>query len=171
MNGKQKIIISLILFFVAAGLLIGYGFYAETTKIVDFNEFTIETPQMCEFEDISSRYNSSGNDFAKSFRCTNMDLTITTFDKEYIESTYEMNTGNPIDFGKSAVKNILSYDNPKVENLSENATLYIVNTRVNGQIDTDVAGIYDDNDHFIIVEGGDVELVEQITKSIIITNP
>ena len=95
MNGKQKIIIGMILFFVAAGLLIGYGFYAETTKIVDFNEFTVETPQMCEFEDISSRYNST---FIKSYRCTSMDLTITTFDKEYIESTYQLNTGNPIDF-------------------------------------------------------------------------
>ena len=168
MNGKQKIIIGMILFFVAAGLLIGYGFYAETTKIVDFNEFTVETPQMCEFEDISSRYNST---FIKSYRCTSMDLTITTFDKEYIESTYQLNTGNPIDFGKSAVKNILSFNNPKIENLSENATLYIVNTRVNGQINTDVAGIYNDNDHFIIVEGGDVELIEQITKSIRITPP
>lgn len=163
MKPKTKVIFYLILFFVVAGVLIGYGFYAETTKTVDFREFSVKVPQMCEFEDISEKYNSS---FIKSYRCTSMDLTITTFNKAYIESAYQINTGDQIDFGKSALENLLGYHNPKVEKTSENTTIYIINTRVNRQIDTDVAGIYNDDSHFIIVEGGDVEFIEQIVKSI-----
>ena len=168
MKPKQKVILFLIIFFVVAGILIGYGFYAETTKTVDFKEFSVETPSMCEFEDISSRYNST---FIKSYRCTSMDLTITSFNKTYIESKYTENTGNQIDFGKGVLDNLLGFHNPKVENISENSTLYITNTRVNSQIDTDVAGIYNDDNHFIIVEGGDVEFIKQITNSIKIPSP
>ena len=60
--------------------------------------------------------------------------------------------------------------NPQINQSSENITFFIINSRINGEIDTDVAGIYNDDDHFIIVEGGDVEFIKQITNSIKIKN-
>ena len=91
---------------------------------------------------------------------------MTSFDKDYLENTYEYNTGNKIDFGKEVLEQLSGFENPKVNKSSENITFFITNTRVNGYIDCDVAGVYNDNNHFIIVEGGDIELIEKVTNSI-----
>ena len=167
MNEKRKVILYLSIFFVCAFLLIGYGYYAESTKTFTFDEFSVEAPQMCEFEDISSKYNST---FMKTYRATNMDLTISIFDKNYIEDTYNLHTGDTVDFGKTSLEKLMDFHNPKVNKTSDNVTLFITNTRVNGQIDTDVGGVYNDDNHLIIVEGGDVELIEEISNSIKILN-
>lgn len=161
MKPKHKVVLYLSLFFIAALSLAAYGFYCETTKTVDFNEFSLEVPLYVEIENMSEK-----SDFILIYRAKNIDLTVSSFDKEYIESTYTANTGAEIDFGKSVLENLNGFSNPKINKSSENITFYISNTRVDGQIDCDVAGVYNDDEHFIIVEGGDVELIEKITNSI-----
>ncbi|WP_458402709.1 hypothetical protein [Methanobrevibacter sp.] len=165
MKPKQKVVLYLTLFFIAALSLVAYGFYAETTKVVDFGEFSVEVPVEAEIENITDEYKSK-HDFITVFRAKNIDLTISSFDKNYIESNYASNTGEEIDFGKSVLENLNDFSNPKINKSSENITFYISNTRVDNQIDCDVAGVYNDDNHFIIVEGGDVELIEKITNSI-----
>ncbi|WP_407376289.1 hypothetical protein [Methanobrevibacter sp.] len=165
MKPKQKVVLYLSLFFIAALSLVAYGFYAETTKVIEFEEFSVEVPVETEIENITNEYKSN-YDFITVYRAKNIDLTISSFDKQYIENTYSSNTGEEIDFGKSVLENLNNFNNPKINKSSENITFYISNTRVDGQIDCDVAGVYNDDNHFIIVEGGDVELIEKITNSI-----
>ena len=165
MKPKQKVILYLSIFFVAALLLVAYGFYAQSEKEYDFGEFSIKAPINCEFENVTEEYTSQ-YDMGTVYRCKNIDLTITSFDKQYIEDTYQSNTGDTIDFGESILDELLSMENPKINKISNTSTLFISNTRVNGQIDCDVAGIYNDNKHLIIVEGGDIEFIENVTKSI-----
>lgn len=165
MKPKQKVVLYLSLFFIASICLLAYSFYGESTKEADFGEFSIQVPPDSEFENITKEYSGEHN-FTKSYGCKNIDLTVTSFDKDYLENTYEYNTGNKIDFGKEVLEKLSGFENPKVNKSSENITFFITNTRVDGYIDCDVAGVYNDNDHFIIVEGGDIELIEKVTNSI-----
>ncbi|WP_458456924.1 hypothetical protein [Methanobrevibacter sp.] len=97
-------------------------------------------------------------------------MTISIFDKNYIENTFETNTCDEIDFGKSVLEHFLGMKNAEISKTSENISICTVNQRIGGSIDTDVAGIYNDDEHFIIVEGGDSEFIQNITNSIKIKN-
>lgn len=165
MKPKQKVILGLSIFFIAALIIVAYGFYAESTAIYDFGEFSIKAPRNCEFEDVTYQYSSDPN-MGSVYRCKNIDLTITSFNKQYVESSYRANTGDNIDFSKEVLQDIISVSDPQINRISDTTTLFISNTRVNGQIDCDVAGVYEDDGHLIIVEGGDIEFIENITKSI-----
>ena len=61
--------------------------------------------------------------------------------------------------------------NGKLSKSSENISFYIINQRMGNGIDSDVAGLYNDDKHFIIVEGSDVDFIKNITNSIKIKNP
>ena len=151
-------------------MLIGYSYYAEQTEPYDFGEFTIDVPLGSKFKDVTSRYDSENYNIGKAYICTDKDLIISIFDKHYIENTYEMNTGDKIDFGKSLLGHLHGENKYKINESSENLTFFILNHRVKGVIDTDVAGVYNDDDHLIIVEGGDIEFIEKIANSIKIKN-
>lgn len=170
MKPKTKVILGFAIFFIAAASVIGYGYYAELREPHDFGEFTVDVPLGSEFEDISSKYDTGGYNFVKSYRCKDKDLTISIFDKNYIENTFETNTGDEIDFGKSVLEHFLGMKNADINKTSENICICTVNQRIGGSIDTDVAGIYNDDEHFIIVEGGDTDFIQNITNSIKIKN-
>ena len=53
-----------------------------------------------------------------------------------------------------------------VTELSDKLTRCINTQVIDGANDTDVAVIYHDDTHYIIVEGGDVEFITQIAQSI-----
>jgi hypothetical protein len=131
----------------------------ETEK---FEEFSIEVPAGTSFGKVIE------NDtmVKEMYRCYGEDLTVTSFDKAYIEDTYYENTGKHIDFAESLLKNMSGSDNAEVNKISKNLTQIIQRSNVNGYSDTDVACIYHDDDHVIIVEGGDVDFITGIAESV-----
>ena len=104
MNNKQKVIFGTLIFIILSALFVGYLFYIDQSETYSFGNFSIEAPKGYEFKDISDEYEN--NSFMKVYRCVNDDLTVSSMDKNYIESTYYNNTGVVIDFNKLCNDNI-----------------------------------------------------------------
>lgn len=164
MNNKQKVIFGTLIFIILSALFVGYLFYIDQSETYSFGNFSIEAPKGYEFKDISDEYEN--NSFMKVYRCVNEDLTVSSIDKNYIESTYYNNTGVVIDFNKLCNDNIKR--SAKVVNETNNLTTYVQTGY--GHFDRDVAVVYRDDSHFIIIEGGDMEFISKIGNSIKILN-
>lgn len=160
MNKKLKR--NIIILIMALAILAGIGLYLHTqTETFEFDEFSIEGP----FGSSFSTMIPQDRTVKERHRCTNEDLTITSFDKNYIEEAYYNNTGEHIDYFKGLLNNI-STDNSEISNISDNITKIIQKSDIDGYVDTDVACIYHDDDHVIIVEGGDEYLITKVAESI-----
>jgi hypothetical protein len=165
MKQSGKIFFAVIIFIIIAGLIASF-YYGDIKETVEFNEFSIEIQ-------------SKNNDFIdmptddlikEMYRCDSEDLTITSFDKNYIEKTYQNQTGEPIDFTQGLIRNLSDNNNSNIENLTDNLTRIIQTSNIDGYEDSDVAVIYHDDAHVIIVEGGDVDLITEVGESIKIKN-
>ena len=161
MKTSAKIFFGIIIFIIAAGL-IGSLYYGDQKEVEVFGEFSAEVPSGSYF------FNLTPNDATinEMYRCDGKDLTITSFDQKYIENEYHKQTGKTIDYDESLLENISHGENVKAEKISDNITRIIQTTTINGQQDTDVACVYSDNVHLIIVEGGDVDFITEIANSI-----
>ncbi|MBR4447885.1 hypothetical protein [Methanobrevibacter sp.] len=154
----KKLKRNVIILIISLLILVGIGLYLNSiTETAEFEEFTVEVPFG------SSFYTMTPEDktIKEKYRCTNEDLTITSFDKGYIEDTYYNNTGEHFDYAKGLMAN-LTADNDNTSTISKNLTRIIQTS----DGDTDVACIYHDDNHVIIIEGGDVELITNIAESI-----
>lgn len=89
-------------------------------------------------------------------------MTITSFDKTYIENEYFAETGEKINYTNSLINHLKKDKNINITKLSDNLTRGIEKT----DTDIDVAVIYHDNNHVILVEGGDIEFITEIANSI-----
>ena len=156
---KRNMIIIIIALLLLASIVIFLNFQKETEE---FEEFSVEVPLGTSFGKVIE------NDtlIKEMYRCYGEDLTITSFDKAYVEDTYYNNTGEKIDFAKSMMENMSKNDNNKMNEISANLTQIIEKSNINGHEDTDVACIYHDDDHVIIVEGGDEDFITEIAESI-----
>lgn len=159
---KKKNRNTLILLFVIV-VLIGIGFALNDLKeTVEFEEFSIEVPAGSNFTDLDT----DDPIIKEGHRSMNDDLTITSFNKEYIENEYYQQHGESMDFTKSSIENMTQGKQNNVTKLSDNLTRCIMTQMIDGKQDTDVAVIYHDDTHYIIVEGGDVEFITGIAESI-----
>ena len=93
-------------------------------------------------------------------------MIISSFNKTYLEENYQMNTGETIDSGKYIIGQLTGNSNLEINETSGNTTLFVEKTLINGHVDTDVAGVYNDDDHFIIIEGGDIDFIKNVTYSL-----
>lgn len=125
-----------------------------------------EVPQTAEFIDVSSEYSTDKYSFVTSYRCTSIDLTISSFNKTYLEENYRINTGETIESGKYIIEQLTGNSDLGINETSGNTTIFVEKTLINGQVDTDVAGVYNDDDHLIIIEGGDIDFIKNITYSL-----
>ena len=156
---KRNVIILIISLLILAGI----GLYLNSlTETAEFEEFSVEVPFGSSFFTMTPDGDMT---IKEMYRCTSEDLTITSFDKKYIEDTYYNNTGEQIDFFKGLLEN-QSTGNNEITNISENTTRIVETSNINGHMDSDVACIYHDDDHVILVEGGDVEFITKIAQSI-----
>ena len=155
---KRNIIIIIISLLILAGI----GLYLNSmTETVEFEEFSIEAPLGSSFFTMES----DDGTVKEMYRCANEDLTITSFDKNYIEEAYYNNTGERFDYAEGLINN-LSAGNGKTSVISENITRIVQTSDIGGYEDSDVACIYHDDSHVIIVEGGDVDFITRIAESI-----
>ena len=154
---------NIIIIIISLLILVGIGLFLNSmTETVEFEEFSIEAP-------IGSSFYSIAPDIDKTikemYRCTNEDLTITSFDKDYIENAYYADSGERFNFVEGMLNNI-SGENSETIKINDNITRIIQTSNIDGYEDTDVACIYQDNDHVIIIEGGDVDFITKIAESI-----
>ncbi len=156
---KRNIIILIIILLILAGIGL---FLNSMTETVEFEEFSIEAPLGSSFYSMTT-----GNDtiIKEMYRCANEDLTITSFDKGYVEEAYYNDTGEHFDFAQGMLNN-LTAGNSETSKINENITQIILTSDINGYADTDVACIYHDDDHVIIIEGGDVDFITRTAESI-----
>ena len=159
---EKKLKRNIIILILALLILTGIGLFLNSmTETVEFEEFSVEVP-------LGSSFFTMDTDdptIREMYRCANEDLTITSFDKEYIEDTYYNNTGEHFDYVKGMLNN-LSTDNSEISSVNENVTRIVQTSNIDGYIDTDVACIYHDGSHVIIIEGGDVDFITKIAQSI-----
>lgn len=127
----------------------------------EFEEFSVEVPFGTEFINMTSFGDAT---IKEMYRANGEDLTITSFDKEYIEDTYFKQTGKHIDYSKGLYENFTGSGD--VTRISENLTRTVITTDIDGYNDTDAACIYMNGNHIIIVEGGDVDFITHIGESI-----
>ena len=165
MKTSGKIFFGIIIFIIAAAL-VGSLYYGDQKEVEVFGEFSAEVPSGSYF------FNVTPNDetIKEMYRCDGEDLTITSFNQQYIEDEYHNQTGKTIDYDESLLENITQGENVTVDKISDHMTRIIQTTTINGQQDTDVACVYSDNVHLIIVEGGDVNFITEIANSIRILN-
>lgn len=156
---KRNIIIIIIILLILAGIGL---FLNSMTETVEFEEFSIEAPLRSSFYSMTP---DNDNTIKEMYRCSNEDLTITSFNKEYIEETYYNDTGERFDFAEGMLNNI-SAGNSETSKINENITRIILTSDIDGYADTDVACIYHDDNHVIIIEGGDVDLITRTAESI-----
>ncbi|MBQ2665865.1 hypothetical protein [Methanobrevibacter sp.] len=158
----EKLKKNVIILIMSLLILAGIGLYLNSmTETVEFEEFSVEVPLGSSFVTMTPE----DRVIKEMYRCTSEDLTITSFDKKYIEDKYFDNTGQHIDFFKGLLEN-QSTDNDEISNISENITRIVQTSHIDGYEDTDVACIYHDDDHVIFIEGGDVEFITKISESI-----
>lgn len=159
---KKKNRNTLILLF-AIVALIAIGFALNDLKeTVKFEEFSVEVPAGSNFTDLDT----DDPIIKEGHRSMNDDLTITSFNKEYIENEYYSQHGKSMDFTKSSIENMTKDETNNVTELSDNLIQCIQTQTIDGKQDIDVAVIYHDDTHYIIVEGGDVDFITEIAKSI-----
>ena len=144
-------------------ILVGIGLFLNSmTETVEFEEFSIEAPLGSSFYTMTP---DSDKTIKEMYRCTNEDLTITSFDKVYIEEAYYNDTGERFNYTEGLLNNITS-ENDKTIKINENITRIIQTSYIDGYTDTDVACIYHDDSHVIIIEGGDVDFITKTAESI-----
>lgn len=131
-------------------------------QTVKFEEFSVETSIYNDFMNITP---SDDLTIKEMYRCDGEDLTITSFDKNYIEDEYYNQNGEKINYTKMLM-NKFKQDYDNISRISDNLTLITVITEIDGDTDTDVAALYNDESHLIIIEGGDVEFISETAKSI-----
>ena len=159
---KKKNRNTLILLFVIV-VLIAIGFALNDLKeTVEFEEFSVEVPAGSNFTDLDT----DDPIIKEGHRSMNDDLTITSFNKEYIENEYYEEHGESMDFTESSIENMTKDKANNVTELSDNLTRCVLTQNISGTPDTDVGVIYHDDTHYIIVEGGDVEFITGIAESI-----
>lgn len=156
---KRNVLILIISLLILAGAGI---FLNSLTETVEFEEFSIEAPLGSSFYSMTP---DNDRTIKEMYRCSNEDLTITSFDKGYIEEAYYNDTGERFDYAEGVLDN-LSGENSETIKINENITRIIQTSNINGYLDTDVACIYHDNDHVIIIEGGDVDFITKTAESI-----
>ena len=168
---KRNLLIIIVFMLFLTSIVVFLNFQKET---VEFEDFSVEVPLGSSF----GKVRENDTLIKEMYRCYGEDLTITSFDKGYVEDTYYNNTGERIDFSKSMIENISGSDNDEMKELSPNLTQIIQKTDMNGYEDTDVACImngyedtdvaciYHDDEHVIIIEGGDEKFITEIAKSI-----
>ena len=156
---KRNMLIILIALLLLASIVIFLNFQKET---VEFEDFSVEVPLGSSF----GKVRENDTMINGMYRCYGEDLTITSFNKTYVEEEYYKNSGETIDFTKSMIKHMGEDDNNKMNEISPNLTRIIDKSIINGQEDTDVACIYHDDDHLIIIEGGDEDFITEIAESI-----
>ena len=156
---KRNLLIIIVFMLFLTSIVVFLNFQKET---VEFEDFSVEVPLGSSF----GKVRENDTLIKEMYRCYGEDLTITSFDKGYVEDTYYNNTGERIDFSKSMIENISGSENDEMKELSPNLTQIIQKTDMNGYEDTDVACIYHDDDHVIIIEGGDEKFITEIAKSI-----
>lgn len=161
MKTSGKIFFGIIIFIIVAAI-IGSLYYGDEKEVQVFGEFSAEVPSGSDFFNVTP----DDETIKEMYRCDGEDLTITSFDQKYIEKEYHKQTGKTIDYDESLLENITQGENVKVDKISDNVTRIVQTTAINGQTDTDVACVYSDNVHLIIVEGGDVNFITEIGKSI-----
>ena len=154
---------NIIIIIISLLILVGIGLFLNSmTETVEFEEFSIEAP-------IGSSFYSIAPDVDKTikemYRCSNEDLTITSFDKDYIENAYYTDSGERFNFVEGMLNNI-SGENSETIKINENITRIIQTSYIDGYTDTDVACIYHDDSHVIIIEGGDVDFITKTAESI-----
>ena len=149
---------TLILIFIIV-ILIAIGFGLNNQKeTVKFEEFSVEVPAGSKFVDLDL----DDPTIKEGHRSRNDDLTITSFNKQYIENEYYSQNGEKIDFTESSIENMTQDDTNNITELSDNLTRCITTQVIDGANDTDVAVIYHDDTHYIIVEGGDVDFITKL---------
>jgi hypothetical protein len=149
---------NVIILIISLLILVGIGLYLNSiTETAEFEEFSLEVPFGSSFYAMTPEDET----IKEKYRCTNEDLTVTSFDKGYIEDAYYNNTGEHIDYAEELLDN-LTADNDNTSTISKNLTRIIQTS----DGDTDVACIYHDDNHVIIIEGGDVQLITNIAESI-----
>ncbi|WP_462316127.1 hypothetical protein [Methanobrevibacter sp.] len=156
---KRNILIILIVLLLLSSIVIFLNFQKET---VEFGDFSIEVPLGTSF----GKVRENDTMIKEMYRCYGEDLTITSFNKTYVEDTYNQNTGEKIDFTKSLIENLTGSNNSETKDISSNLTQITHKSSINGHEDTDVACIYHDDGHLIIIEGGDEDFITEIAESI-----
>lgn len=129
---------------------------------VEFDEFSIEAPFASSFMNMTPEDDLTVREM---YRCTSEDLTITSFDKTYIENEYYAQNGEKINYTEGLL-NQLKNDSDDFSKLSDNLTLIVQTMNIDGYADADIAAVYHDDSHVIIVEGGDVGFITDTAKSI-----
>lgn len=156
----RNVLIVLLIIIIAAAI----GFYLDSLKeTVEFEEFTIEAPMGSDFENLTP---SDDLTVKEQYRSMNDDLTITSFNKQYIEDEYYSLTGEMINYTEMLMDHLSEDESYNITKISDNLTSYIFTANINGYEDTDVAILYTDENHIIMVEGGDVEFITEIANSI-----
>ena len=139
---------------------IGFLLHSMTTT-VEFNEFSVDVAMGTSFITMPVENDPT---IKEMYRANGEDLTITSFDKKYIEEAYYNQTGKHIDYSKGLMDNFTG--SGEITKINKHITRSIITTDINGQTDTDVACLYIKGDHVIIVEGGDVDFITETAKSI-----
>ncbi len=150
------IIIAIIIILSVVGLCIH-----SLNTTYEFDEFSIEVPLGTDFVNMTSFGDETINEM---YRANGEDLTITSFDKKYIEDTYFKQTGKHIDYSKGLYENFTATG--EITQINDNLTRSVITSDIDGYSDTDVACLYIDDGHVIIVEGGDIDFVTQVGDSI-----
>ena len=156
---KRNIIILIIILLILAGIGL---FLNSMTETVEFEEFSIEAPLGSAFYSMTTDNDTM---IKEMYRCANEDLTITSFDRGYVEEAYYNDTGKHFDFAEAMINNI-SAGNSERSEINQNITRIILTSDIDGYADTDVACIYHDDDHVIIIEGGDVDFITRTAESV-----
>lgn len=155
---KRNVLIIIALIIILSG--VGLCLHSLNTTH-EFEEFSIEVPFGTEFVNMTS----FGDETIKEmYRANGEDLTITSFDKNYIEDTYFNQTGRHIDYSKGLYENFTGSGDTTT--INDNLTRTVITTDIGGYNNTDVACLYMDGSHVIIVEGGDVDFITHIGESI-----
>lgn len=98
---KRNVLIIIALIIILSG--VGLCLHSLNTTH-EFEEFSIEVPFGTEFVNMTS----FGDETIKEmYRANGEDLTITSFDKNYIEDTYFNQTGRHIDYSKGFNENFI----------------------------------------------------------------
>ena len=158
---EKKLKRNIIILIISLLILAGIGLYLNSlTQSVEFEEFSVEVP-------LGSSFYGMPHDqtIKEKYRCVDEDLTITSFDKEFIEEAYYNSTGEHFDYTAGLLNN-LSGDNDNTTNITDNITRIVQTSDIDGYEDTDVACIYHDDAHVIIIEGGDVNFITKISQSL-----
>lgn len=157
-----------IIFFIIIAALIASMYYGNQRETFEFEEFSIDAPMGSIFENYSV---SSDPTVKEMHRSLNDDLTITSFNKTYIENEYYRQNGEKINYTESLINHLKEDKNNNVTKISNNLTSCIQTSRIMGiGEDTDVAFIFHDEDHVIFIEGGDVNFIKEVAESIRILN-